>query len=307
MINSTQRRCFIVFTAVSFLLTGLLSAEEDVFFDRLDVPQGLSSSNVRSICQDPYGFLWIGTDDGLNRYDGYKFQVFKNDPSDSTSLADSRVERVFLDSKGDLWVTTQGGLSKWNWNREHFDNIPVDFSASNVVKDEWFWALYEDHSGRVWLGTRFGGLLSFDPAAGIVTPAKLLYEDGVARVFGGPVAAFIETASGEIYSADYPTGLIRYNEGKQYFEVVKLRGLPERHLADIGVFIYHEDKTGGLWIATEAGIFKIDPERERIEEIRMEDAPGKNFRVYTILEDEEGYLWFGSNQGLFRYNLKTKT
>lgn len=63
------------------LIVGNLSAQEDVFFDHLDVPQGLSSSNVRSICQDQYGYLWIGTDDGLNRYDGYKFDVFKNDPS----------------------------------------------------------------------------------------------------------------------------------------------------------------------------------------------------------------------------------
>src|SRR3989337_408906 len=96
-----RRNIFLIFMLViSSFLTGILVAQDEVFFDRLDVPQGLSSSNVRSICQDPYGFLWIGTDDGLNRYDGYKFDVFKNDPSDSTSLADSRVERVFIDSKG---------------------------------------------------------------------------------------------------------------------------------------------------------------------------------------------------------------
>ena len=63
------------------IIVAELSAQEDVFFDRIDVPQGLSSSNVRSICQDQYGYLWIGTDDGLNRYDGYKFDVFKNDLS----------------------------------------------------------------------------------------------------------------------------------------------------------------------------------------------------------------------------------
>ncbi len=154
------------------LIVGNLSAQEDVFFDHLDVPQGLSSSNVRSICQDQYGYLWIGTDDGLNRYDGYKFDVFKNDPSDSTSLADSRVERVVLDSDGDIWVSTQGGLSKWNWDKENFDNVVIDFSTSPVSNDEWFWAIHEDRKGNIWIGTRFGGLMSYSKETGKVTPAK---------------------------------------------------------------------------------------------------------------------------------------
>jgi ligand-binding sensor domain-containing protein/serine phosphatase RsbU (regulator of sigma subunit) len=306
MISKLKNGYFRILVIIGSILTGTLSAQEDVFFDRLDVPQGLSSSNVRSICQDQYGFLWIGTDDGLNRYDGYKFDVFKNDPSDSNSLADSRVERVFLDSKGDLWVTTQGGISKWNRNRENFDNIPLDFSLSSVTNDEWFWAIYEDRIGRFWLGTRFGGLLLFNPESKTVVAAKKLYEDGVARVFGGPVAAVVETASGEIYSADFPAGLIKYNEEKKYFEPLNLSGMPEGRFADVGIFVYHEDKTGSLWLATQGGVFRIDPERENIEKIRLTDSPEKNFIVYTILEDEEGNLWFGSAEGLYQYNLKTR-
>jgi len=299
----------ILFSALIQILTivGGLYAQEDVFFDRLDVPQGLSSSNVRSICQDQYGYLWIGTDDGLNRYDGYKFEVFKNDPSDTNSLADSRVERVFLDSEGGVWISTRRGISKWNWQRENFDNVVIDFSNSPVSNDEWFWAIHEDRKGNLWFGTRYGGLLSVSKEMDLVTPGKKLYEDGVARVFGGPVAAILETASGEIYSADMPEGLIRYNEEKKYFESVKLKGMKNNQFAEVGVFMYHEDKTGSLWLATQKGVFNIDPERERVKEIRLPNTPDQNFVVFNILEDEEGNLWFGSNVGLFKYNLKTGT
>jgi len=304
MNNLIERRFFILLVTLSFNLLGISAAQEEVFFDRLDVPQGLSSSNVRSLCQDPYGFLWIGTDDGLNRYDGYKFDVFKNDPSDSTSLADSRVERIFLDRAGELWVTSQGGLSKWDWNRECFINNLISVSSS-LPADKWTWAVKEDSKGRFWIGTRYAGLLLYNKEKKSLAPAKLLYEDGLPRVFGGPVAAVMETASGELYSADYSEGLIKYNNEKNYFERVRLEGFPENHFVENGIFMYHEDKTGSLWLATQFGVYNIDPERETIRKIQLTGAPAKNFSVFTILEDDEGSLWFGSNNGLFRYNLKT--
>ncbi len=81
--------------------------------------------------------------------------------------------------------------------------------------------------------------------------------------------------------------------------------MTKNQFVDIGVFMYHEDRAGSLWLATQSGIFNIDSERERIREVRLPKTPIRNFVVYNILEDDEGNLWFGSNEGLIRYNLKT--
>ena len=288
-----------------FALSEMLQAQEEVFFDHLDVPQGLSSSNVRAICQDRYGYLWLATDDGLNRYDGYQFEVFKHDPSDTTSLPDSRIQSIAEGSQGELWVSTHGGLSKWDRNNNRFVNYDP-LATSSVANDKWIWTIFEDSGHQMWVGTRFGGILSFDREAGTFRPVKLLYEDGVSRAFGGPVAAITETASGEIYSASFLDGIIKYNRQKDIFELIQLQGLSKSMFSEVGIFTFHEDKTGSLWVASQSGLYRIDADRESIQKIKLTQPESKGFVVFNILEDDQGYLWIGSNEGVFNYNLKTK-
>ena len=301
----TFRTAIIPFFLVS-LFSGLqeLIAQQEIYFDHLDVPQGLSSSNVRSICQDRYGFLWLATDDGLNRYDGYRFEVFKNDPDDSTSLPDSRVEWVIEDSEGIIWIATQGGLSRWDSDRRHFINYQPAI-ASPFSNDQWIIRIYEDSADQLWLGTRFGGLYLFDKKNETFEPAKLLYTEGVTRVFGGPVAGFIKTAAGEFFSASYNDGILRFDEAEGVFKTVKYKGINPKMFFQNAVFEYHEDKTGSIWIAAQGGLYRMDPERIFVEEIRLPKNTMPNFTVTTFTETDAGYLWIGSSEGLYVYNLRT--
>ncbi len=87
-----------------YLLTNLLHAQENFVFENFSIPQGLSNPTIKCICEDKYGFLWLGTNDGLSRYDGYEFKVYKNNPSDSTSLPGNTINTICEDNNGNLWV-----------------------------------------------------------------------------------------------------------------------------------------------------------------------------------------------------------
>jgi hypothetical protein len=142
-------------------------ARSNLRFDRISVEDGLSHSTVNAILQDSYGFMWFGTDDGLNRYDGYGFTVYKHNPDDPHSLSHNRVWSLYEDSSGGLWVGTYGGgLNRFHrdtgrfarYDTHDFGNItdePEEFR--NVV-----WAIDEHPAGFLWIATYGGGLVRFD-------------------------------------------------------------------------------------------------------------------------------------------------
>ena len=99
---------------ICLVLPANLSAQEgNIRFDRITIEDGLSQSTIFSILQDRQGFMWFGTQDGLNKFDGYKFTVYKHDPEDPTTISDNFVRAIFEDQDGTLWVGTNGGLNKF--------------------------------------------------------------------------------------------------------------------------------------------------------------------------------------------------
>ena len=132
-------------------------AQKKITFDRLTATDGLSGNNVLSICQDIYGFLWIATNDGLNRFDGYNFKVFKHEPGDTTSLPSNELNVVYVDRDSILWVGSLAGLSRWDQNSGRFQNFEPAPSNTGVDQQSVLW-ISEDSQERFWIGTRWNGL-----------------------------------------------------------------------------------------------------------------------------------------------------
>ena len=139
------------------------SAQGIFEFTNIDTEQGISQVTIFDIEQDHDGFMWFATQDGLNRYDGYEFKVFRNIKNDPASLSDSFIYDLFVDSKNNLWVATRNGLNLYNREQQSFqrfmydDNNPKSISGNNVKK------IIEDEQGYLWVATTFSGLNKLNP------------------------------------------------------------------------------------------------------------------------------------------------
>jgi ligand-binding sensor domain-containing protein len=130
---------------------------DDLKFDRLSQRDGLSNNVVTSILQDSKGFMWFGTQEGLNRYDGYEFKVFTHQPGDSGSLSDNSVAALWEDGHGVLWVGTDSGLNAYDPQTERFTRYRNDPNDSNTISSDDIMAICQDRQGELWIGTKYNG------------------------------------------------------------------------------------------------------------------------------------------------------
>jgi len=276
-------------------------AQQKILFEHLSVPDGLSSNNISGVCQDDYGYLWIATADGLNRYDGYNFEVFKSDPSDTLSLPASNITAVYKDNQGIIWVASTDGISERNPATGQFRNYAP---SSSAVSERYVIRIFEDSQKRYWIGFRFRGLFLFDKKSKSFTRMKV-ESRGAIQEYGGPVLAIIETASGAIYSASTGDGFLKYNEQRQIFEIVDVGTEWKSYFQNTFVWDIHEDKSGNLWITTNDFLFKFNPVQNTMQKVDLNFAGSKPSRYKSMYEDKEGFLWIGSDAGIFRYNLRS--
>ncbi|MCB0293426.1 MAG: histidine kinase, partial [Calditrichaeota bacterium] len=137
---------------------GAWAQSGNIRFDRISIEDGLSQSTIYAILQDRQGFMWFGTQDGLNKFDGYRFTVYKNDPDDLTTIADNFIRAIYEDHDGNLWIGTNGGLNRFDPNTETFTRFQHDPNDPHSLSDDIVRAIYEDEAGVMWLGTGNGGL-----------------------------------------------------------------------------------------------------------------------------------------------------
>jgi len=136
-------------------------------FEHLTMEEGLSHDVVEAICQDRQGFMWFGTQAGLDRYDGYTIKTYRHDPNDPHSLSSNTGRALYEDRAGNLWVGTHdGGLDRFDpasGGFIHYRNDPTD---PHSLSENSVWSIYEDRQGVLWVGTMSQGFNSFEPRHG---------------------------------------------------------------------------------------------------------------------------------------------
>jgi len=126
-------------------------------FDQIGLEQGLSQATVYAITQDSHGFMWFGTQDGLNRYDGYSITVFRNNSSDINSLSDNTIWSLMCDKKGNLWIGTErGGLNLYNPSENKFYHYQHNEKDTSSLSGNYVNSIFEDSRGNIWIGTDKG-------------------------------------------------------------------------------------------------------------------------------------------------------
>ncbi|MFW5827686.1 MAG: two-component regulator propeller domain-containing protein [Alkalispirochaeta sp.] len=255
-------------------------------FDALDVSDGLVSGSVSGIVQDSRGFMWLATQAGLNRYDGYDMITFENDPFDANSLSNNLVQSTFLDADGSLWLGTYGGLDHFDPQTETFTSYQYDADDPNSLSNNVVVAITRDASGALWVGT-LDGLNRLDEETGAFTR----YGVREGHLPNKVVRDLHVDATGTLWAGTYG-GLSRYAPERDAFDTWSSDEEHSGALPSDFVMSIIDDPTqpGRLWVGTwGGGVSLFDPEAGVIETVEL---PGDE--VYTLLLDSRNTLWVGT-------------
>lgn len=281
---------------------------QSIYFNRLTTENGLSNNNVFDILQDKYGFLWFATDDGLNRFDGYDFKIFRNDPANENSISDNSVWTLTEDKKGNIWLGTKNGcLNRFDPLTEKFTKWKI---KTDEVKENAITCIYEDSKGKIWIGTYRQGLYRLDINSGVLDHWYNKPGDKTS-LSNDYISSIKEDSQGNFWISTY-FGLNKFN--------------PESHPHKFEHFIRSSDDNNSLggniiwkltqspsdkniiWVGTNNGLSMLQMDSETFSRIKIPNPENFQFgtSVAAVIEeisDGQKILWIESYGGLIRYDL----
>ncbi len=301
--------------AIAILATcaALQATAQDIRFRAFGVAKGLSQSSVCALLQDHQGFLWLGTQDGINRFDGYNFRVFKHDPARADSLPDNWINCFAEDRAGNLWVGTRSGLARFDPRTERFSPFRASGPVSGGESGHPVQALVLDKQGRLWCGLGGGGLAMLEqPEHADPERASFVHHrrepDRMDSLPSDQILTLVEDRQ-HLWIGTAGAGLAAMSLAKPgNFERFRMQpGVPGT-LADDVVSALLVDRKDRLWIGTRAGYGRYEGEGHFSFWKLGEDASlnGVNY-VRALAQDHRGTLWAGTRDGLCRFNPEAPT
>ncbi|PKP12977.1 MAG: hypothetical protein CVU08_07735 [Bacteroidetes bacterium HGW-Bacteroidetes-3] len=259
---------------VLFFFIGIIipikSIGQEFRFKHLSNNNGLSQNLVLSIAQDREGFMWFGTKDGLNKYDGYQFTVYQNEPNNSNSISSNNITELFTDNNGKLWVGTENGiLNFYNAGSQSFQRIFLPINQSKSKNSEAINSIAQDKTGDIWVGTIGNGVFK-------IPFLNQKFDSNKIKQYQNDTSGKYQLCS----------------------NVIKK------------IFV---DNQGIIWIGTDKGLNRMDPETESFSSfyfnVKHPNAPASDtdFSVSAISKADNNNLWLGTRSGLVKFNVVDKS
>ncbi len=285
--------------------------DNTIVFERISIESGLSSNNVQCIAQDKTGYLWFGTYDGLNRFNGYSFDIYKSHPEDTTRLKDSNIYSMLVDQEGELWIGTKyGGLSRFNAETESFTTWRHDPRDERSPGHDWIVSIYESEDGTLWLGSGNGLIkVIFSGTGRSRREVKGFVTFG--KHSGDPLKINrIDKAGSQKIWLSTSKGLMLFNIRTQKFEAQYTHQEAEddsdNNNITGGVLYDHQDV---LIVGSYTGLYSLEEEGTSGAFRRLVlkgNANHENSPVNVLIKDRAGQIWVGTNHGLLFKSLGTE-
>ncbi|MBS9525726.1 response regulator [Litoribacter alkaliphilus] len=282
------------FLSISYYLE---ASKETYYFKSIGVTEGLSHQTVYSILQDNQGFMWFGTKDGLNRFDGSRFKVFKHDPKTTNSLGNSTILSLFEDNAQRLWVGTAEGLYIYDPEKESFTPFDIKDENGHTVTGP-ILAIEEDHYGNIWMGSSTQGLFRFHQPSGKLT---YLYHhpDNPGSLASGSISSLTIDQQGTVWVGILGSGVQKYIPANETFEVYWDQNQALKQDLIFDLYDYGKE----LLIGTKnGGLKRLNKATRKMEDVLVRDHDQNPLLIRDILRDSRNQLWICTELGIFKYD-----
>ena len=283
---SFLHRTFILFLCQFLFINLLISQQVEIRFNQLSINDGLSQSTVYSIVQDDDGFIWIGTQDGLNEFDGYNVKQYKHQIKNSNSLSDSYINHICKGDNGNLWVGTQRGLNHYNRSTKEFNHIKLNggLDKINVVK------IIRDNKKRLWIGTLKYGLICYDPSDSthqIFNKFNGLPSNKISDLLLNDESLIVATSNTGISELNFIDNSIDFKSSWN------------DKLNNLGINCLFRKNSKAFYVGTNSGVNLIEQ-----NEVSNLSTQLNEYQIMSIYVDSTSDLWLGTyNNGLVNCDL----
>lgn len=284
----------------------------NMYFENIDGKEGLSNSSISSIVQDRYGFLWFGTQNGLNRYDGKKFLVFNNEPFQKNTIPNQLIQTMYMDKNDILWIGTYNGLTRFNIKDGVFTTYANKTEDQESLSNNVAIAIERDREDNLWVGT-LKGLQIFDeknqkfkrfnfdskelgPTKD--TTIRDIYTDSSGNVWIGTYDGIYKYNKDKFvfYSAEY-----KFNDSEKYIKNSFIDSFESKFPASNAAMVIVEDKNGDIWF----GVWGFGLCKYIAKKNIFINYPLPFNKIYSLLFIDEENLLVGTwGEGLFNFNIK---
>ena len=334
-----------ILSLVSAFSIPVYSLNNSYNFKRLGIEDGLSQSTIYSIFQDSEGYMWFGTANGLNKYDGYNFKIFTNNPFDTTSISDNSITSLFEDKEGKIWIgTIKGILNRYNRSTNSFTRLntrnikspltsreneyyeyPIIFSRND---NNSITTIAEDNNNNLWLGTWGKGILIYNKKTKTIkqffhnpeNPHSLSYNRIMRILIDRKGNIWIGTFGGGLNQVIYKDSLNTKEKNTQFSFIHYKNDLSNKYsLSDNKITSLYEDNEGNIWIGTYNGGLNelpvsaknLSPDNVKFKIYKRnknaKEDIGSN-SIMAILQDKQNCIWLGTfGNGLTRFNIINNT
>ncbi|MBN2875489.1 MAG: hybrid sensor histidine kinase/response regulator, partial [Spirochaetales bacterium] len=295
------RLCLAAAWAVALCVPAPAVAEDVVRFVNTGLREGLANASVSSMVQDAAGFVWIGTQGGLHRWDGRSFTLYENEPFDSTTLPHNLIQTMYMDDDGfTIWIGTYGGLTKFDTRTGEFSSWRHDSNDRASLANDVVVAVARDGLGRLWVGTLSGLDRLTEDGKGFIHYPVAPGQSGALAV--GVIRSLYRDTSGELWVGSSGGGLYRYLPDTDSFKAYRANPDDTHALQSDYVFSIQEDERGDLWFGQWFfGVSKLDRKTGLFVNYPLEDG-----RVYFVNTKIPGSVFAGTwGGGLFELDRTT--
>jgi len=292
---------FLTYSSDSLSNSWLEEANNTIYFSQITTEQGLPHPTVNAIVQDPMGFVWIATQDGLTRYDGKHYKVYSNSPGVDSSLSNNWIWDLFIDSEGRLWVASDGGLHLYLPEVDGFRNFNSN-NKLNGIDGSSYVSITEAPNGNILFASQFSGYTEFDIHS--ATFKTYLNEKVSVTNQSNPLSDLVYDKTGNLWIASPKSGLKLKHASSNYFQKLTLntkKSIPSNMLRTLFV-----DNNNLLWIGTEdVGVFVLNQALQLVHHYQYSPYSDTSFcanYVNDIMQDKNGNMWFATENGLCKLN-----